>query len=115
MPKLLAIPYVFDRPLLADIVAKVFLGCRKKIIRAADAFYAQRREGPYRFTQNRSWTSGVALKSDAAAEKSKDPLSRDFWGCSIFDFCNNIGAERTWRSGRDMSVIGAIAEVICSD
>jgi hypothetical protein len=40
--------------------------------------------------QNRSWISVVALKSDAAAEKPKDQLSRDFLGCSIFDFCNNI-------------------------
>jgi hypothetical protein len=32
----------------------------------------------------------VALKGDAAAEKSKDQLSRDFPGRSIFDFCNNI-------------------------
>ena len=30
----------------------------------------------------------MALKSDAAAEKPKDQLSRDFLGCSIFDFCN---------------------------
>jgi len=30
------------------------------------------------------------LKSDAAAENSKDQLSRDFPGRSIFDFCNNI-------------------------
>jgi hypothetical protein len=35
----------------------------------------------------------VALKSDAAAERSKDQLSRDFLGCSIFDFCNKIGPE----------------------
>jgi hypothetical protein len=73
---------------LADIVAKVFLGWRTKILRAADAFCARRREGPYRFIQNRSRTSVAALKSDAAAEKSKDQLSRDFLGCSIFDFCN---------------------------
>ena len=59
-------------------VAKVFLGWRTKILRAADAFYARRREGPYRFIQNRSRTSVAALKSDAAAEKSKDQLSRDF-------------------------------------
>ena len=32
----------------------------------------------------------AALKSDAAAEKSKDQLSRDFLVCSIFDFCKNI-------------------------
>jgi len=32
----------------------------------------------------------MALKNDVVAEKSKDRLSRDFWGRSIFDFCNNI-------------------------
>jgi hypothetical protein len=79
-----------DCPLLADIVAKVFLGWRTKILRAADALYARQR-----FIQNRSRTSAVALKSDAAAEKSKDQLSRDFPGRSIFDFWNNIGTFRT--------------------
>jgi hypothetical protein len=38
----------------------------------------------------------VALKSDTAAEKSKDQLSRDFPGRSIFDFCNNICQNQTW-------------------
>jgi hypothetical protein len=33
---------------------------------------------PYRFIHNRSQTFVVALKSDAAAEKSKDQLSQDF-------------------------------------
>src|SRR6195256_5160992 len=65
------------------------------MFRAADAFYARRREGPYRFIQNRSRISVVALKSDAAAEKPKDQLSRDFLGCSIFDFCNKIGQQET--------------------
>jgi len=46
----------------ADIVAKVFLGWRTKILRAADAFYARRREGPYRFHPNRSRTSVVAFE-----------------------------------------------------
>jgi hypothetical protein len=32
----------------------LFLGWRMKIPRAADASYAWRREGPYRFIQNRS-------------------------------------------------------------
>src|SRR5437868_439688 len=82
-------------PKSADIVAKVFLGWRTKILRAADALYARQREGPYRFIQNRSRTTAVALKSDAVAEKSKDQLSRDFPGRSIFDFCNNICHERT--------------------
>src|SRR5882757_482447 len=64
-------PRQWLRQLCADIVAKVFLGWRTKILRAADAFSARRLEGPYRFIQNRSRTSVVALKSDAAAEKSQ--------------------------------------------
>src|SRR5512132_713365 len=34
-------------------------GRRMKIFRAAEAFYARRREGPFRFIQNRSRTSAV--------------------------------------------------------
>jgi hypothetical protein len=94
---------ITERPLLADIVAKVFSGWRTKILRAADASSVRRREGPYRFIQNRSRTSVAALKSDAAAEKPKDQLWRDFQGCSIFDFCNNIGGKRTC----DNSVVSA--------
>jgi hypothetical protein len=52
-------------------VAKVFLGWRTKILRAADALYARRCEGPYRFIQNRLRTAVVALKSDAAARSPK--------------------------------------------
>jgi hypothetical protein len=37
----------------------------------------------------------VALKSVTAAEESKDQLSRDFSGRSIFDFCNNICQKQT--------------------
>jgi hypothetical protein len=83
-----------------DIVANVFLGCRTKILRTADAFYAWRREGPYRFIQNRPRTFLAALKSYGAAEKSKDQLLRDFWGCSIFDFCNTIKQESGHRLKR---------------
>jgi len=72
------------------LLRKSFLGWRTKILRAADALDARQREGPYRFIQNRSRTSALALKSGAAAEKSKDQLSRDFPGRSIFEFCNNI-------------------------
>ena len=36
----------------------------------------------------------MALKSSTAAEKSKDQLSRDLPGRSVFDFCNNIGLLR---------------------
>jgi hypothetical protein len=98
-------------PVCADIVAKVFLGQRTKIPRAADALYARRRERPYRFIQNQPRTSVVALKSNTAAEKFKDQLSRDFWCCSIFDFCNNIGTNRTNRAGQRMSVSKARPEV----
>jgi len=62
-------------PALADIVAKVFLGWRRKILRAADAFYARR----LCVIQNRS-RGVVALKSDAAAEID----FRGFLG--LFDF-----------------------------
>ncbi len=87
---------------LADIVAKVFLGCRTKILRAAEAFCARRRKGPYRFIQNRSPTSVAALKSDAEAEKPKDHLSRVFRGRAIFDFCNKIrGKADIPPKGRD--------------
>ena len=46
--------------------------------------------------EDRSASSGT-LKSDAAAERFKNRLSRDFWGRSIFDFCKNIGTFRTSR------------------
>ena len=69
---------------------KYFWGEGQKFLRAADASHASRREGPYRFTQKRPRTFVAALKSDAAAERSKNQLLRDFSGRSIFDFCNNI-------------------------
>jgi hypothetical protein len=53
-----------------------------------------------------------ALKSDVAAEKSKDQLSRDFLGRSIFDFCNNIGTNRTFRLPRWMSAFMGKADMI---
>ena len=55
-----------------------------KIFRAADAFCARRREGPYRFIQNRSRTSVVAPKSGAAAEKVQGSTFARFLG--VFDF-----------------------------
>jgi hypothetical protein len=66
------------------IVTKVFLGCRTKILRAADAFYARRRKGPHRFIQNRSPTFVAALKSDAA---SREVRRSTFARClRLFDF-----------------------------
>jgi len=92
-------------------VAKVFLGCRTKVLRATGAFCAGQCEGPYRLIQNPSWTSVVALKSDTAAEKPKDQLSRDFPGRSVFDFCNNIGTNRTSSDVRYSVANGAQPDI----
>src|SRR5258707_14919993 len=89
-----------QRLLWVDIAAKVFLGWRTKILRAADAFYARRREGPYRFIQNRSRTSVVALKGDAAAEKSKDQLSRDFRVVRFSTFATISAQSGRWLKPR---------------
>ena len=48
-----------------------------KFLEALMRFTLGHVRGPYRFIQNRSWTSLVALKTNAA-EKSKDQPSRDF-------------------------------------
>jgi hypothetical protein len=37
------------------------------------------------------------LKSNAAAEKFKDRLSRDFCGWAIFDFINTICEQQTFK------------------
>ena len=50
----------------------------------------------------------MALKSDTAAEESKDQLSRDFLGRSIFDFCNNIRQKQTSDIGKDKSDVAAL-------
>src|ERR1700722_11079026 len=60
--------------------------------------------GPHRFTQNRPRSFVAALQNVTAEEKSKNQLSRDFWCCPIFDFCNSIGTKRTCRPGLTMSV-----------
>ena len=55
-------------------------------LRAADAFYRRRREGPYRFIQNQSPASVVPLTSDAAAERPRDRLWRDYWVVRLSTF-----------------------------
>jgi hypothetical protein len=98
----------------ADIVGKVFLGGRTKFPRTADALRIRRCEGPHCFPRKRPRTLASAMQSVAAVELSRNLLSRYFWRCSIFDVCNNIGTERTWRSSRCMSAIGATADDIVS-
>src|SRR5439155_19044694 len=53
-------------------------------------------EGPHWFTQKRPRTFLSELQSLAASEASKNQPPRDFRRCSIFDFCNSIGAKRTF-------------------
>jgi hypothetical protein len=72
------------------LLQKSFWGGERKFLEPLMRFTRGEVGEPYRFIQNRSRTSVTALKSDAGAEKSKDQLWRDFLGCSIFDFCNNI-------------------------
>src|SRR6476620_4490204 len=77
------------------LLQKSFRGGERKILRAADASSARRREGPYRFSQNRPRTFVTALQRVATARKSRNQLSRNFRRRSIFDFCNTICQEAT--------------------
>jgi uncharacterized protein (DUF488 family) len=43
--------------------------------------------------------------------KPKDQLSRDFLGCSIFDFCNKIGTKRTSQADYGMSAVEGITDI----
>ena len=80
------------------LLQKSFWGDKQNFLEPLMRFASRRRERPHRFIQNRPGTSVVALKSDTAAEKSRDQLSRDFPGRSIFDCCNNIPSEANIRA-----------------
>jgi hypothetical protein len=62
------------------LLQKSFWGEEQKFLEPLMRFTRGDVRGPYRFIQNRPRTFLVALKSDAAAETSKNQLSRDFWG-----------------------------------
>jgi len=102
-------------PFRADTVEKVFSGWRTKFFRTADAVRTRRREGPHRFTQKRPRTFVLGLASIAAVETSKHRLSRDFQRRSIFDFCNNIGTNRTSSDVRLESALRGKADSMCSE
>src|SRR5437764_10328200 len=78
------------------LLQKSFWGAERKFLEPLMRFTCSDVRGPYRFIQNRSRTSVAVLKSNAAAEKPKDQLWRDFSGCSIFDFCNKICQKRKY-------------------
>jgi hypothetical protein len=100
-------------PFSADIVAKVFLGWRTKILRAADALYARQREGPYRFIQNRSRTSAVALKSDAAAENSKRSTFARFSGSLDFRLLQQYLPEADLNEGMNLVTVSFTFHACC--
>jgi len=60
------------------LLQKSFWGDERKFLEPLMRFTRGDVRGPHRFIQNRSRASVLALKGDAAAEKSKDQLSRDF-------------------------------------
>src|SRR6476661_6665506 len=99
-----------ELPLLADSVAKVFLGERPKFFRTADGFRTWRYGGPHRFTQTRPRSLVWALRSIAVVQPAKSQLLRDFRRRSIFDFCNTIGTFQTCRSSLTMAVHGGRAD-----
>jgi hypothetical protein len=101
----------WPRQLRVDTVEKVFWGWRTKFSRAADAFRAQRCEGPLRFSEKRPRTFVLALCSIPAADSSKNQHLRDFWSFSIFDFFNSIGQSETSNSEWSMSVCHSIADL----
>ena len=70
------------------LLQKSFWGDKRNFLESLMRFTSGDVRGPYSFIQNRPGTSIVALKSDTAAEESKDQLSRDYLDCSIFDFCD---------------------------
>src|ERR1700687_1222174 len=97
-----------ERPLCADTVEKVFWRWRTKFSGAADAFRAQRSEGPCRFSEKRPRILVLALWSIPAAKLSKNQHLRDFWRRSIFDFFNSIRQQQSRCHGRHLDrVVGA--------
>jgi hypothetical protein len=77
------------------VLKKSFWGDERNFLEPLMRFTHGSVKGPYRSVQNRPRTFVAALNSEAAAEKSKNQLAREFWGRSIFDFCNSIGTKRT--------------------
>ena len=82
-------PIVLKKSFLTD--GRIFLG---PLVRCSCGDVRQ----PHRFTQKRPQTAVSALQSVAAAQTTKNQHSRDFRGCSIFDFCNSIRQQRLFAN-----------------
>jgi hypothetical protein len=76
------------------IVLKKSFWVTNEILETAEAFRARRREGPHHLIQKRPPVFVSAVEGFAAVAASKNRLSRDFRGRSIFDFCNSICQRR---------------------
>jgi hypothetical protein len=74
-------------PVMADIVAKVFLHRSPKILRAVDARYG----GPHRPTINSRATSVRRLRLQRSPGVDRIDLWWENYRRAISDFCNNIG------------------------
>jgi hypothetical protein len=81
---------------MTDTVEKVFWGRRTKFSRAADAFRAQRCEGPRRFSENDHGLSPWRYAASQRRTCQKNQHLRDFWSFSIFDFFNSIDPNRKY-------------------
>jgi hypothetical protein len=66
-----------------------------KFFSAEDASHARRCEGPHGITRDRPQSVVRVLLRLAAAEATKNRLSRDFGSCSIFDFFDSIDPKAT--------------------
>jgi hypothetical protein len=94
---------------LTDAVEKVFWEWRTKFSRAADAFRAQRCEGPRRISEKQPRTFVSALRRIPTAELSKNQHFRDFWRRSIFDFFDSIDPTETSGPGYIAGRLSAIS------
>jgi hypothetical protein len=92
---------------VADSVESAFFCWRPKFPTTADAFYTRRREGPYRFAQERPRSSISSYRASEQLETFEIQLSRDFQSRSIFDFCNSIGTFETCLAIEMVATIAA--------
>src|SRR5260370_42243283 len=99
---------------MADIVAKVPKGGGANFPPNNKTSNNRRSIGLQTRYQTRLCVLRLATRSPASLFNRCTYGSENLSPTSQKDFCNKIGTERTWRSSRCMSVIGATADDICS-
>jgi hypothetical protein len=73
------------------LLQKSFWGGERKFLEPLMRFARGDVRGAISFDPKSITDLRSCVESNAAAEKLKDQLPRDFWRRSIFDFCNSIG------------------------